>query len=127
MLSLFPELLDWSWYAPFFFRMFIGIYVINVGLLAARTNNQPKDRDDIAWTLLAALLFVLGASFLAGIYIQLAGAIGFALALVAIYCKLKNLPLVLVEESPKFYFLIGLVSLSFVILGAGPYAFDLPL
>ena len=126
MLSLFPELYDWSWYVPFIFRIFLGAYLCYNGWAIAHKHGHGVSADDRrAWLYLGVLIVMLGLLFVGGIYIQVLGAIGFALALVALFSKHKKHSVA--EESFTFYALLALVSLSLIFLGAGPYAFDLPL
>lgn len=126
MLSLFPDLLDWSWYVPLFFRCFLGAYCVYVGwILLCKESKTEDERDRFAWVCLASILFFLGILFAIGLYAQALGSIGFVLALFTLYLRIKNSPHV--TESMAFYLLVSMVSLSLVFLGAGPYAFDLPL
>lgn len=126
MLSLFPDLLDWSWYAPFFFRVFLGAYCCYLGwTLAKEQSIAATEHDHAAWLGMRILLAILGLLFIFGVAVQALGAIGFALALFGLFLKWRRSPYA--EESTTFYLLIGLVSLSLTLLGAGPYAFDLPL
>ena len=125
MLSLFPQLLDWGWYVPFMFRLFLGIYFFFSGYQLTKINSQKTGEDHLAWTTLGVLIIILGVSFLLGVYVQIAGVVGFALSLVAIYFKHKKA--VFTSEPIKYYLLLGVVALSLLFLGAGPHAFDLPL
>ena len=89
MLSLFPDLLAWSWNVPLIFRVYLGIYAL---LLAYRLHKKgassSKDRPN--WYIISFLSFVLGAGYLIGLFVQALGAIGFAGALVASYMKLRK-------------------------------------
>ena len=126
MLSLFPDLLDWSWYVPFFFRVFLGVYCCYLGYtLAQEEGPSTTEHDRFAWLGMRTLLVTLGLLFIAGIAVQALGSIGFTLALFALFLRTKQSPHA--SESSVFYLLIGLVALSLIFLGAGPYAFDLPL
>lgn len=126
MLSLFPDLLDWSWYVPFVFRLFLGVYCCYIGWVLAQKELEKSNNDDrIAWMGMRTLLVVVGLSFIFGVVVQALGSIGFALAMFALYLRWKKFPQA--SESLQFYLLIGTVSLSLVFLGPGPYAFDLPL
>lgn len=87
---------------------------------------RTGSRDDrLAWIFLGVILLCFGLLFVAGLYVQALGSTGFALALIALYLRWRKSPHA--RESSQFYLLIGLVSLSLVFLGPGPYAFDLPL
>lgn len=124
MLSLFPELLDWSWYVPFFFRVFLGAYLLCIAGMLIKKRELVKNNDALAFFMGGILLILLALSFLIGAFVQAVGAVGFALAMVALFLKRKHTQ---GTESVPFYLLIGFVSLSLVFLGPGPYSFDLPL
>jgi uncharacterized membrane protein YphA (DoxX/SURF4 family) len=124
MLSLFPELLDWSFYVPLFFRIFLSCYLLMAGNTLIK-NNTRKDTEKLAWEIFGSLIMAIGLFLLLGIYTQVFGTIAFVISLLAIYFKKHkshDTP-----ESIAFYLLFGLLSLSLLFLGAGPYAFDLPL
>lgn len=123
MLSLFPQFLDWSWYVPFVFRMLLALYTFSYGVTLLK--KQKTEADSVSWSILGALVVILSLSYFFGVYIQLAGVIGFSFALLAVWLAKKNHTLV--PESRMFYILIGFVSLSLLFLGPGPFAFDLPL
>lgn len=126
MLSLFPELLDWSWYVPLAFRLFLGAYLLYAGWTFAQQEGRAVEKDDHAsWVLLGVLLALFGLLFAIGLYVQALGGTGFVLAMFAFFLRWKHSSHT--QESPAFYLLIGIVSLSLVFLGPGPYAFDLPL
>lgn len=123
MLSLFPELLDWSWYTPLLFRGFLVAYLLTfVFTLLRKHHTGERKIADIGFGLLLSLLALM---LLFGVYTQLAGAIGFSLATIALFFQKRYKKEL--KESGWFYALVALVSLSFVFLGAGPYAFDIPL
>ncbi len=126
MLNLFPELLDWSWYVPLVFRLFLGAYVLYIGwMLIQKEGKSGNERDRFTFTCFGVLLLMFGALFVIGLYAQALGSTGFVLAIGALYLRWKKVPQT--PESLQFYLLIGLVALSLVFLGAGPYAVDLPL
>jgi uncharacterized membrane protein YfcA len=124
MLSLFPELLDWSWYVPLLFRIFLGWYLVHVGYsyIRRRSPAEPQSADALLWG--GILLALLGIAFFAGIFVQALGATGFILAATALYFRTRLGGNV---DAPRFYVLVGLVALSLVFLGPGPLSFDLPL
>ena len=122
MLSLFPDLLDWSYYVPFFFRLFIGSYLVAVGVKIIQRGNTE---GTTTWIGLGGMLNMLGIAFIVGIAIQVDGVIGFVIALLASYTKHTNV--VLASQTTQFYILFALVCLALVFLGPGPYSYDLPL
>ncbi len=119
MLSLFPTLLDWNWYVPLIFRLFLGYYFFNLGL------HMAKKSDESAWKALGALSVISGILFVLGSFIQLLGVVAAVSSFGLLYAKKNKVRFV--HESPVFYVLLSLVSLSLLFLGAGPYAIDLPL
>lgn len=125
MLSLFPELLDWSFYVPFFFRIFLSCYLLTVGYHLYNKHKVKDNEERLAWTIFSALIMVVGIFLFLGVYTQIFGVITFAISLLAIYFKKQKS-----HDTPEtiaFYILFGLVALSLLFLSAGPYAFDLPL
>lgn len=125
MLSLFPELLDWSFFVPFFFRVFIGLYLIAIGYRFIKKSGANKKQDVLAWGIFGSLLVLIALCLLIGAYVQIAGAVTFIMSLKTIYFRKRGIPEL--NESIAFYALFALVALSLVFLGAGAYAFDLPL
>jgi uncharacterized membrane protein YphA (DoxX/SURF4 family) len=88
-------------------------------------NKARKDTEKLAWEIFGSLIMAIGLFLLLGIYTQVFGTIAFVISLLAIYFKKHrshDTP-----ESIAFYTLFALLSLSLLFLGAGPYAFDLPL
>ncbi len=127
MLSLFPDLFDWSFYVPFFFRVFLSAYIIGVGysFFKKSTASTEKSEDKLSWGILGGFLIVLAACLLVGVVVQVAGVVAFAASLFAIYAKKYNLKEI--DETTTFYMLFALVGISLVFLGPGPFAVDLPL
>lgn len=124
MLSLFPDLLAWSWNVPFIFRVYLGIYALLLAYrLYKKGASSSKDRPN--WYIISFLSLVLGVGYLIGLFVQALGAIGFAGALIASYMKRSRNEFF--TDSFSFYTLLSLVSLSLIFLGAGPHAIDLPL
>ncbi len=125
MLSLFPELFDWSWYVPFVLRLLVAYYFITIGYHLARFIKEGSDNEKAAWNILGGLVIVTGLLILIGLFTQAAAAVAFAWTLLALYFRKKNATFTL--EPARFYFLLGCVALSLIFLGPGPFAFDLPL
>lgn len=125
MLSLFPELLDWSFFVPFFFRLFLGGHLLMVGYRLLKKHQSKHDDEVLAWWIFCVLIMSVGLFLLLGVYTQVFGVIVFVLSLLAMYFKKRGSHDA--TESIAFYTLFGLLALSLLFLGAGPYAFDLPL
>ncbi len=127
MLSLFPQFFDWSWYVPFFFRMFLAWYLLAAGYRIAkyRDASEPTEDSAVAWGLMGGIIILPGVAFLVGAWVQIAAIMTFSLALLAIWFRKQGRGFT--PEGKKFYLLLGLVALSLLFLGPGPFAFDLPL
>lgn len=114
MLSLFPELLFLAPLAAFLIRITVGF---SLGLIAYRHVTVAKNH----FRALGIIEGVLAVLCIAGAYTQaaaLAGAIVFATILsVPAYRALPRSTLAL----------LLVMSLSLILTGAGPFAFDLPL
>ncbi len=124
MLALFPELLDWGFAVPFFFRIFLGCYLLRAGWRLIKHIPHPQE-DRLAFIMLGILIDLLGVMLLVGIHTQVTGATVGIIALIAPFLKKKKFPTI--HESISFYFLFALVAFALIFLGAGIHAFDLPL
>lgn len=127
MLSLFPELLDWGWYVPLVFRIFLGVYFIQIGWRYAVRHSRADPKSAAAYLFGGSLLSLFGIAFFFGLFVQALGAIGSVLALVTLYCKRSQRNIPETNESPRFYVLLGLAAFSLIFLGPGPLSVDLPL
>ena len=114
MLSLFPELLFLAPFAAFVTRVVAGF---SIGLIAYRHVVRPSN----ALRSLGIIEGIIAILLVAGAYTQaaaLAGAITIAVSLFIVnYRVLPRSTLAL----------LLIMSLTLVITGAGPFAFDLPL
>ena len=119
MLSLFPFLFAWNWYVPFVFRLFLGYYFFTIGLRFEKSELANGRRLAPYFLMILAVLLTLG------VYTQVCGLVA---AISSLWLMFKrNGKDRAGEESRKFYSLLGIISLSLLFLGAGPYAFDIPL
>lgn len=134
ILNTFPDLLTFSQLSPFILRVVIGIIVVNLGLL-------KFGKEKVAWRelfetigllpakilvkVLAIIEIVGGLLLVSGAYVQIT-AIVFS---VMFFCEaiLEYREPVLEKRNITFYILMFTISLSLVFLGAGAFAFDLPL
>ena len=107
MLSVFPELFNYSQIAPFILRISLAIVLVRFGYLAIfkTITRREKAMGIIQW--LAAILLFLG--FLTQIAAVLAIVIVFNI-------KSKTLKLMIIS-----------VALSLMLLGPGLFSLDLPL
>ena len=134
ILNTFPDLLTFSTLSPFILRVVIGIIIINLGSL-------KLGKERIAWKELLETINIHPANFfvktiafieligglmlLVGAYTQLTAMV-FA---VLFFCEatLEYREPVLEKRNLTFYSLMFTISISLVFLGAGAFAFDLPL
>lgn len=134
MLNPFPELLNYSFLAPFLLRVLLGLIFLDLGALKFRGEKERwiasfetlglKPADLFAP--LYGLIQIIGALLLIfGIWTQVA-------ALVFVICTGAELFVEwraqnVLKRDITFYLLIFTISLSLLLTGAGAYAFDLPL
>jgi len=123
MLNPFPELLSWSYFAPFALRIVLALYFITLALTTYR--HHHKKADGMNYSVLATIELIVGSLLLAGFYTQIAGAVAAAFGLIGLTLRFKKSPAA--PESAWFYLLAAVVALSLIVLGAGPFAFDIPL
>lgn len=134
ILNTFPSLLTFSMISPFILRVVLGLIIINLGSL-------KLGKEQAAWQELFELINIHPAKFLVkslafveiigglillvGAYTQLASMI-FA---VLFFCEavLEYRDSNLEKRDLTFYILVFAISLSLIFLGAGAFAFDLPI
>lgn len=111
MLSLFPELLFLSLFAPLLFRIALAVYFV----LAARTHMQK------GLTVLSTVEILVAVPLLIGAWTQIVALAALALCAYALYTpRTRTYPVSTLA-------LMALISFSLLITGAGAFAFDLPL
>jgi hypothetical protein len=114
MLSLFPELLFLAPFAAFVIRVVAGF---TIGLIAYRHVFTPKTPARV----LGIIEGVTAILLVAGGYTQAAALVGAILIAIALIIpSYRALP-------RSTLALLLIMTLSLVITGAGPFAFDLPL
>lgn len=126
MLSLFPELLDWSFFAPTILRLALAfLFWRTAWEIFAFARTEPGTENARSFPLLALLLAALSVLFFTGALVQVAAAVGFSFALVGFIANRRGSKYA--PKSRELYALVMVVSFSLIILGAGAYAIDLPL
>lgn len=126
MLALFPELLDWSFFAPTLLRVALAFLFFGAAKeFFAFAKFETETVNARSFPLLALLLGALALLFFTGALIQAAAAIGFSFALLAFV--LRGHSTRYLTKPREHYALVMAVSLSLIVLGAGAFAFDLPL
>lgn len=114
MLSLFPQLLFLSPFAAFFIRLALAVFF-------GYSAYTRFPRASTVLKVFGAIDAIIALMLLVGFYTQLA-------ALVAVLCTLSWLARPDWNPYPKSTIALAFVmALSLLVLGAGPFAFDLPL
>jgi len=134
ILNTFPDLLTYSMLSPFILRVVLGLIIINLG-------NLKLGKEHVAWQelfetinlhpskffvkTLAFIEIIGGIMLVVGTYTQLTSII-FA---ILFFCEavLEYRDPNLEKRNFTFYLLMFTISLSLIFLGAGAFAFDLPL
>ena len=134
MLNPFPELLNYSLLAPFILRVLLGLIFIDLGALAFRSEKR-------LWTSLFETLHLKPARLFVRLYgfLQIVGGL---LLLIGLWTQVVALAFVIftgaefylewsegavLKRDLTFYLLLFGISLSLLLMGAGAYAFDIPL
>ena len=123
MLNPFPELLNWSYFAPSALRVVLALYFITLAVTTYRRGHKKAGERN--YSVLAILELFVGSFLLVGFYTQVAGAVATGFGIVGFFLRYKRS-----HEAPEslwFYFLASTVALSLVVLGSGAFAFDIPL
>ena len=116
MPSLFPELFNFSFIAPFVLRIALGIPLIKHGFGKVIAKEKTPQR------ILGGIVFLSGIFLVAGLFTQ-AAAIAVSLIIIVSSIILK-------EQHPRSWTerIIKLaIAVSLILTGPGIFAFDLPL
>lgn len=134
MLSVFPELLNYSLLAPFILRVVLGLIFIDLGFLIFRSEKERWVASFETLGLRPADFFVPfygilniigGGLLLIGLWTQVA-ALAFAIFTgIELYIEWKAREVL--KRDMVFYILLFTISVSLLLTGPGAYAFDLPL
>ena len=134
MLSLFPFLLDFGFFAPFLVRLVSGIIFATGGYatlfsrrkeIAECIENQGLKPGYLFATLEGVVGLVGGILFIVGLWTQLAAIALAVLAITQMIMKIRGASAL--PHHPSYYLLLFAISLSLMVTGPGIFAFDLPL
>ncbi len=130
----FPELLDFSFYAPLLLRCVLAIYVIAIGFSAHHKNvriiagegsvAEVKKELTVGEMTYRSAFIIAGVFLLIGLYTQIFALIIAILMCASIFDKRARLTN---EIARAELTLLLVIALSLLLTGAGPFAFDLPL
>lgn len=134
MLSVFPELLNYSLLAPFLLRVVVGLIFIDLGALIFRTEKERwvASFETIGLRptsffvpLYGAIQIAGGTLLLIGLWTQVAALVFALITLMELYVELRAREVL--KRDLVFYLLLFTISVSLLLTGPGGYAFDLPL
>lgn len=123
MLSIFPDFLTFGLLAPFILRMVVGFMFINFGM--SEIKKTYKSSGKVQKYTAPLIKLVLAILLVIGLFTQFVAILLSIIVIGRIYKKTQN------DDDGKYpieFLLLTLaVLLSLVFLGAGFFAFDLPL
>lgn len=116
MLSLFPELFNFSIMAPFVLRIALGVHLINHGL-----NKAIRD-DKVPQRVLGSVVFLSGILLAIGLFTQASAIVVSVIIIInSIFYREQ-------DKKPLSDRLIRLaIAISLILTGPGIFAIDLPL
>jgi len=119
MLSIFPDLLAFGLLAPFFLRITLGL------ILISRSYRKLKQKGSVAENIIGVSSGISGLFLIVGFLAQPAALLAMFLQLKEIVKKNRQEQL----QTPEgiLNIVLFIIALSLLFLGAGFYAFDLPL
>ncbi|KKU59147.1 MAG: DoxX family protein [Parcubacteria group bacterium GW2011_GWA2_47_12] len=135
MLSVFPSLLAFGLLAPLLLRLALGLVFVNFGWhkLARGRADKTAFFESLGWKPGEYFAFgfgvvelVVGVMLIVGIYTQIAAFVAALISLGALALKRRTTSCG-IESTRGFLALLFIISLSLLVLGAGLFAFDLPL
>jgi len=119
MLSLFPSLLAFEQIAPFLLRVTLAIVFL---FWAYRKLRVGGSTVGMLYAILEALI---GISLIFGFYMQLGALIAAIILGIRLLRKIGSKSFF--TDGVNYYFLLFVIALSLLFLGAGAFAFDMPL
>lgn len=118
MLSVFPELFNYSYLAPFILRVALGLILIRMSYLSITKTSDKYQKSIDTTQIISSVFIILG--FLA----QIASLVIIALIITeSIKAYIQKIPI----ERKALKILIIAVAVSLMLLGPGLFAIDLPL
>lgn len=133
MLSFFPQLLDFQFYAPLLLRLALGVIFLAHGWQKLANDKAQfagwlesmKFKPGKFWAWLVALVeFLGGIALVAGFWTQFAALVLATQFLIILIWFKRGQKF---AGGWEFDFLIFIALLSLLVLGPGAWAFDLPL
>ena len=120
MLSLFPDLFTYSFFAPLLLRLVLGLSFIYFGY------HLLRQALGVGYKIIGLMELIAGAMILVGVWTQAAVLVLIILMLLNLFGWLKSL-LPVTQPALAYQLLTLAALLSLLLTGAGAFAFDLPL
>lgn len=115
MRTLLPALLDYSFYAPLFLRLYVAYYIGSLG----------REREKGAYGYLSFVHYIATLGIFLGVFLQIAALLG--LVSISIEYVLRKKDGSLTRERLLLNVGAKAILLSLLVLGPGPFSIDLPL
>lgn len=134
MISPFPILFAFGWFAPTIIRIVLGIFFVRFGIVKLHSGKSAKltffesagfPRANIFLLTTAWIEIIGGIMLVTGLYVQIAAITLSLLMAGAVFIKWHKPGLL--KNDIEFYILLLAGTASLIISGAGAFAFDLPL
>ncbi len=120
MLSIFPNLLSYNQLSPFLIRITIGIIMVYWAYSSFRTGDRDVKKMPIKVAEgMAGLLLIIG------LFTQVAALIVSIDLLIRIFDKIMKKSFL--TNGVNYYFIMLIMTISLLFIGAGLFAIDLPL
>lgn len=125
----FPELLTFSFFAPLILRLTLGVYILAIGFSKKHKevipNAEAVSQEEMSFMEIACrgLLILAGVSLIAGFYMQIGALIAAIIFLIFLFDKKTRISPAL---SRLELILLFVIAISLLLTGAGAYAIDYP-
>ncbi len=115
MKTLLPTLLDYSFYAPLFLRLYVAYYIASLG----------REREKGVYGYLSFVHYLAALGIFLGVFLQVAAILG--LISISIEYILRKKDNSLTKERLLLNVGAKVILISLLVLGSGPFSIDLPL
>ncbi len=122
MLSIFPTLLMFEGFGPFIIRVTLGITLAYFGYQKTLYKGQSSGSNS---RLYGAVEIVVALFLVIGLFSQVAAAINVVILIIKLGHKITKKEFL--SNGINYYLLLLAMAISIVFMGAGSFAFDLPL
>ncbi len=122
MPSLFPYLFTFEQAAPFILRIVLGITLAWFGYQKIQQRGESSGSNSILY---GAVEIIVAIFLIIGLYTQLAAIINIGILLIKLGHKVRSKQFL--TDGINYYILLLAMAVAVTLMGAGWFAFDLPL